>query len=306
MGLFDVNMPMLYGEGNKAFIRLQEEILRKSTDHSLFAWSMPEGPIGAERKLTSGFLASTPECFASSGLFEPIQVKDNVEPYTMTNGGLRITVQFSTNFILLDCVSARGRRLKIPVLQLYGNQYVRDLTKNLEEMSIVQHRGEMYKGIEIYVTQEALQGPVDQAMKARIHAVYFSLKGSKFRMRSCTPPGSFFEEEESLLRLTVGDNNTEPRELDDIARKIASCILSDDISKLSLSVRRGDGREIGVCVYEMHRDSIVKVDHEKADTFTRCKIVHTAQGPNKSRISFQARKVDQGEFSYIFYDVTGT
>lgn len=28
MGLFDINMPLLYGEGKKAFIRLQEEILK--------------------------------------------------------------------------------------------------------------------------------------------------------------------------------------------------------------------------------------------------------------------------------------
>jgi hypothetical protein len=39
MGLFDVNMPLLYGEGTKAFGRLQEEIIRKSTDQSIFLWS---------------------------------------------------------------------------------------------------------------------------------------------------------------------------------------------------------------------------------------------------------------------------
>ncbi|KAH9910726.1 uncharacterized protein BXZ73DRAFT_83238 [Epithele typhae] len=38
MGIFDINMPMLYGEGRKAFQRLQEEIMRTSTDTSLFAW----------------------------------------------------------------------------------------------------------------------------------------------------------------------------------------------------------------------------------------------------------------------------
>jgi hypothetical protein len=36
-GLFDVNIPLLYGEGSKAFIRLQEEILRTSDDQSLRA-----------------------------------------------------------------------------------------------------------------------------------------------------------------------------------------------------------------------------------------------------------------------------
>ncbi|KAI5985043.1 heterokaryon incompatibility protein-domain-containing protein, partial [Pisolithus albus] len=38
MGLFGVNMPMLYGEGKKAFQRLQLEIIRISSDQSIFAW----------------------------------------------------------------------------------------------------------------------------------------------------------------------------------------------------------------------------------------------------------------------------
>ena len=38
MGIFDVNMPTLYGEGRRAFQRLQEEIMKRSTDTTLFAW----------------------------------------------------------------------------------------------------------------------------------------------------------------------------------------------------------------------------------------------------------------------------
>jgi hypothetical protein len=38
LGIFDVNMPLLYGEGEKAFIRLQDEIIKESCDLSLFAW----------------------------------------------------------------------------------------------------------------------------------------------------------------------------------------------------------------------------------------------------------------------------
>ncbi|KAL4077390.1 hypothetical protein J3A83DRAFT_1570482 [Scleroderma citrinum] len=38
LGLLDVNMPMLYGEGKEAFQRLQLEIIRKSNDQSIFAW----------------------------------------------------------------------------------------------------------------------------------------------------------------------------------------------------------------------------------------------------------------------------
>jgi hypothetical protein len=38
LGIFNVNMPLLYGEGKRAFIRLQEEIIRKTTDTSILAF----------------------------------------------------------------------------------------------------------------------------------------------------------------------------------------------------------------------------------------------------------------------------
>ncbi|RSM12536.1 hypothetical protein CEP52_002360 [Fusarium oligoseptatum] len=43
MGLFDINMPLLYGEGENAFRRLQEEILQKSPDQSILTWTEPIG-----------------------------------------------------------------------------------------------------------------------------------------------------------------------------------------------------------------------------------------------------------------------
>ena len=42
LGLFDINMPMLYGEGSKAFIRLQEEILKAQNDPDIFNWFWDE------------------------------------------------------------------------------------------------------------------------------------------------------------------------------------------------------------------------------------------------------------------------
>ena len=38
MGLFNVHMPTIYGEGREAFQRLQQEIMKRSVDTSLFAW----------------------------------------------------------------------------------------------------------------------------------------------------------------------------------------------------------------------------------------------------------------------------
>ena len=38
MGILGINMPTLYGEGQNAFQRLQEEIMKQSPDTTLFAW----------------------------------------------------------------------------------------------------------------------------------------------------------------------------------------------------------------------------------------------------------------------------
>lgn len=65
MGIFDINMPMLYGEGKRAFFRLQEEILKETEDHSLFAWAVPEGSDRAWCLV--GALAESPSDFAGSG-----------------------------------------------------------------------------------------------------------------------------------------------------------------------------------------------------------------------------------------------
>ena len=44
MGIFGINMATLYGEGRDAFRRLQEEIMKSSSDQSLFAWGEMLGP----------------------------------------------------------------------------------------------------------------------------------------------------------------------------------------------------------------------------------------------------------------------
>ena len=55
MGLFDINMPTIYGEGPRAFRRLQEEIMRTSPDHTLFTW----GPSLTLRSRTQPALNSS-------------------------------------------------------------------------------------------------------------------------------------------------------------------------------------------------------------------------------------------------------
>ena len=50
MGIFQIFMPPLYGEGRNAFLRLQEEIMRQEDDPSIFAWGRT---FGLERANTA-------------------------------------------------------------------------------------------------------------------------------------------------------------------------------------------------------------------------------------------------------------
>ena len=101
LGIFDINMPLLYGEGRKAFLRLELEILKSSGDESIFAWT------STSNQPHYGLLALWPDSFADSSdilEFTPHVLSDphpgnplgavfmNRHPYSMTNKGLEFTV----------------------------------------------------------------------------------------------------------------------------------------------------------------------------------------------------------------------
>ena len=99
MGLFDVNMPLLYGEGRKAFKRLQLEIIKTTKDESIFAWTDPDLQF-------SGILAYSPSQFAHLGKIRKLLT--DKPPYSMTNKGLAIKVPPEMSFascleLRLDC-----------------------------------------------------------------------------------------------------------------------------------------------------------------------------------------------------------
>ncbi|PIL33598.1 hypothetical protein GSI_04221 [Ganoderma sinense ZZ0214-1] len=101
MGLFNVNMPTIYGEGRQAFQRLQQEIMKQSIDTSLFAWddwvtSLADGatpmelqPLHRTFKLSSFrifyLLADSPTGFFNKrfgrGVRYTPSVSDPLQPY---------------------------------------------------------------------------------------------------------------------------------------------------------------------------------------------------------------------------------
>ena len=89
LGLFDINMPLLYGEGEKAFLRLQEHIALSTTDHSLFAWGVRSGSPGQTLENIRSYrsiFARSPADFSECGdLLEFNLVRP--ESWTQTNRG---------------------------------------------------------------------------------------------------------------------------------------------------------------------------------------------------------------------------
>ena len=69
LGLFNVSIPLLYGEGeHKAFQRLQYEIVRSRRDESIFAWTTNEKDILEYATMPApGLLAPSPRYFSNSG-----------------------------------------------------------------------------------------------------------------------------------------------------------------------------------------------------------------------------------------------
>lgn len=144
IGLFGINMPTIYGEGSRAFIRLQEEIIRVSSDHSIFAWD------GTNE--LSGMLATSPKQFANSAEYRAMEYVDyasrfcitektawvgdgpirgdvinlgGVQPnYAMTNFGLQIQLPTFQIYRIRECCFAclactHGEDGKSVVISLY-------------------------------------------------------------------------------------------------------------------------------------------------------------------------------------------
>ncbi|KAM7183565.1 HET domain containing protein [Rhypophila sp. PSN 637] len=109
MGLFDVNMPVIYGEGlEKAFTRLQREIMSKSPDQSILLWYRAEAT-------SYRLLADSPDCFRNSGTVRSLgqgaswssslsSSSSTLKEWlgwsssSMTNLGLRITLPIIKRF----------------------------------------------------------------------------------------------------------------------------------------------------------------------------------------------------------------
>lgn len=95
LGIFNVNMPLLYGEGDNAFVRLQEEILKRTSDDSILAWMHGKGQ--------GNYLPSRVSSFASSR--KVVRTSSKHHTFEFTELGLKVAGP-----VLVEEVSARNYR----------------------------------------------------------------------------------------------------------------------------------------------------------------------------------------------------
>lgn len=154
LGLFGLHMPLLYGEEDRAFQRLQEAIIHSTADLSIFAWKFPaekdrlstvldpyerkcvESKTVRGQKVTfvTGVLARSPAEFHFCGSYERI-ADVVVQEFSTSNIGIRTRVQMDSVYaaedrsayalvLPLNCASA-GQPLGLRLRQVGPGQYLR-------------------------------------------------------------------------------------------------------------------------------------------------------------------------------------
>jgi hypothetical protein len=115
LGIFGIKMPLLYGEKENAFLRLQTEIMKTSNDQSIFAWSFPNYTTSASAapypSFTGGPLAESPAFFRESSSIAQVHIPRLYTPLPLpVGGGVRINVLLQkpkrasdTYFAILHC-----------------------------------------------------------------------------------------------------------------------------------------------------------------------------------------------------------
>ena len=126
LGLVQVNMPMLYGEGAGAFYRLQLEIIKQTNEHTIFAWETSD-----TWQHTSIFAPSPAPFMNTADLQRTVaRVREELTTHEITNHGLRITfpcisVDHSRVIAVLDCTASVGKHVGLWLERLDSGVYRR-------------------------------------------------------------------------------------------------------------------------------------------------------------------------------------
>jgi hypothetical protein len=207
MGIFDVNMPMIYGEGAKAFVRLQEEILKKTTDLSLFAWQAPEAVHGAEYR---GLLAFSPAEFmhCSRVIASDDQFRFR-EEIRMTNKGMKMNATLQPTdpgqvVMDLDCYRREdnGAETRIGIcLTRVLDTYIRRFPEQVQNVEVMPGHSPKPIFLVSIADQRMIHSIMSEHENRRI-SVQFVTEPSRFYVRNvCAVPQTYWHETEQFFSI---------------------------------------------------------------------------------------------------------
>jgi hypothetical protein len=131
LGIFNVNLPLLYGEQEKAFQRLQEEIISCTADLSIFAWRCKKEDKTGDQWALSGVLAKSAADFYAGGLVKRMHLTD-LRDFAITSVGIRTRLRnlwaAGYGYVLpLSCYSSiTGKSLGLRLRKVGREQYLRE------------------------------------------------------------------------------------------------------------------------------------------------------------------------------------
>ncbi|KAK2767571.1 hypothetical protein FQN54_003729 [Arachnomyces sp. PD_36] len=177
LGILDVNMPLIYGEREGGFKRLQQAIVQRYKDESIFAWSMKKGDT------VTGLYAPSPDFFAQCS--DVISARGS-PGFTENNGEISFSLKtiphsMETYYALLNCTrkSSPDSRIAIAISRTSeknDDEYIRVAGEYQGGTSLVKYSDcDRFKTRVVRVSVEPTKRPLN-----RVHG---------FWLRSVRPPG---------------------------------------------------------------------------------------------------------------------
>lgn len=208
MGIFDINMPLIYGEGENAFIRLQEEIMKISDDHSLFAWQSTDD--------RGGCLATSPASFLNSSDIVQSNPSDTFhDPIIVSSTGIHLDLRFigsslaRLGFAILNCCK-RGSvdefiAICVKDLSLTMKRFRRVGSESFTQVDLQMFRTSQYQTRRIYLKK----GRILRTQRMRAHRKLDGIINSEIDLRVLLRDMTSIGKSEALLEAVEAGNEDE-------------------------------------------------------------------------------------------------
>lgn len=120
LGLFDINMPLIYGEGRKAFLRLQEELLTRFDDASIFAYVASRSSVPTTETMVrshNGMASNVSEYAEVDHAVNEELIPDTTGLYSSSPTYYRDAKDY-THYPTLESFSSKNRKSDQPSLHM--------------------------------------------------------------------------------------------------------------------------------------------------------------------------------------------